>query len=68
MAVSSSNAKKQAAASARRAKDELADVAAETADKARRAGRRVQDEADEIQTSLARGAEDLAATVSDRLR
>jgi ElaB/YqjD/DUF883 family membrane-anchored ribosome-binding protein len=68
MAATSSTAKRQAAASVKRAKDEVADAAADTAERARRAGRRVKDEADEIEASLTRGAEDLAATVSDKLR
>jgi ElaB/YqjD/DUF883 family membrane-anchored ribosome-binding protein len=46
MAATSSTAKRQAAASVKR----------------------VKDEADEIEASLARGAEDLAATVSEKLK
>jgi ElaB/YqjD/DUF883 family membrane-anchored ribosome-binding protein len=68
MAATSSTAKRQAAASVKRAKDEVADAASDTAERARRAGRRVKDEADEIEASLTRGAEDLAATVSEKLR
>ena len=68
MAATSSTAKRQAAASVKRAKDEVADAAADTAERARRAGRRVKEEADEIEASLTRGAEDLAATVSEKLR
>lgn len=65
MAATSTTAKRQAAASVKRAKDEVADAASDTA---RRAGRRVKDEADEIEASLTRGAEDLAATVSSKLK
>lgn len=68
MAATSSTAKRQAAASVKRAKDEVADAASDTVERARRAGHRVQDEADEVEASLARGAEDLAATVSEKLK
>lgn len=68
MAATSTTAKQRAAASARHARDEVADAASDTAERARRASRGVRDEADEIEASLARGAEDLAATVSEKLR
>ena len=68
MAATSTTAKRQAAASVKRAKDEVADAASDTAQRARRAGRRVQGEAEEIEASLTRGAEDLAATVSSKLK
>ena len=68
MAATSSTAQRQAAASVNRAKDEVAEATSDTAERARRAGRRVKDEADEIEASVARGAEDLAATVSEKLK
>lgn len=65
MAATSTSAKHQPAASARRAGD---DAAAEVADHAKATSRRIRDEAGEIEDSLARGAEDLAATVSSKLK
>lgn len=64
MAATSTPAKRQAAASVKRAKDDVAEVAGRT----KATGRRLRGEASEIEDSLARGAEDLAATVSNRLR
>ncbi|WP_332680809.1 glycine zipper domain-containing protein [Bosea sp. (in: a-proteobacteria)] len=68
MAATSTPAKRQAAASVKRAKDDVAEGAAEVAGRAKATGRRLRGEASEIEDSLARGAEDLAATVSNRLR
>lgn len=68
MAATTTSAKRQAAASVKRAKDEVADAATDTARRARASGSRLRDEADEIEASLTRGAEDLAATVSSTLK
>lgn len=68
MAATTTSAKRQAAASVRRAKEDVADAADEVAGRAKASGRRLRDEADEIERSLARGAEDLAATVSSKLK
>lgn len=68
MAATSTTAKQRAAASVKRAKDETAGAAADTAETVARAAKRPREETDEIEASLARGAEDLAATVSSKLR
>lgn len=68
MAATSTTARRRAAASVKRSRDETADAAADMAERAGRAGRRLHEEADEIEASLARGAEDLAATVSSKLK
>jgi ElaB/YqjD/DUF883 family membrane-anchored ribosome-binding protein len=62
--ATTTSAKRQAAAPAKRAKEEAADAGK----RARASGEPLADEADEIEASLARGAEDLAATVSSKLR
>ncbi len=68
MAATTTSAKRQATASVRRAKDEIAESSEEIAGRAKATGRRLRDEASEIEDSLARGAEDLAATVSSKLK
>jgi ElaB/YqjD/DUF883 family membrane-anchored ribosome-binding protein len=68
MAASTTTAKRQAASSARRAKAEAERTVEDVAERAKAGGRRVREEVDEIEASLTRGAEDLAATVSSRLR
>lgn len=68
MAATSTSAKQQAAASARRSSDEAAAGAADVSERAKATGRRIREEASEIEDSLARGAEDLAATVSSKLK
>jgi ElaB/YqjD/DUF883 family membrane-anchored ribosome-binding protein len=66
MAATSTSAKRQA--SAERARADVAAGAADISDRAKTTGRRARDEASEIEDSLARGAEDLAATVSSKLK
>lgn len=68
MAASTSSAKSQASAAARRAKDEIAEGAEDVVARARTTGRRVRAEAEEIGDDLARGADDLVETVSNKLR
>jgi ElaB/YqjD/DUF883 family membrane-anchored ribosome-binding protein len=68
MAATTTSAKRQAAAPAKRAKEEAADAAADIGKRARASGEALADETDEIEASLARGAEELAATVSSKLR
>lgn len=64
MAATTTSAKRQAAAPAKRAKGEAVDAGKRT----RASGEPLADETDEIEASLARGAEDLAATVSSKLK
>lgn len=68
MAATTTSAKRQAAASVTRARDEVQDAAADAGKRARATGERLSAEADEIEASLTRGAEDLAATVSSKLK
>jgi len=68
MAATTTSAKRQAAASVKRAKDDVTEGAAEIADRAKATGRRVRDEASDIEQSLTRSAEELAATVSSKLK
>lgn len=62
------SSKRQATAAAKRAKAEIEAGAEDVATQARRAGARAKRQAGLLEDSLARGAEDIAATVSDRLR
>ncbi|KPH79663.1 hypothetical protein AE618_17590 [Bosea vaviloviae] len=66
--ATTTSAKRQAAASVKHAKDEVAAGAEEMAGEARATAARVKREAGAIEDSLARGAEELVATVSERLR
>jgi len=66
--ANTTSAKRQAAASVKRAKDDIVEGAETVASEARRSAGRAKRETDAIEASLARGAEDLAATVSERLR
>lgn len=68
MAATTTSAKRQAAASVKRASDAAAEGAAEITGRAKTTGRRLRDEANEVEDSLTRGAEDLAATVSSKLK
>ena len=68
MATTTTSAKRQAAASVKRAKDEVVAGGEEIASEARATAGRVKREAGAIEDSLTRGAEDLVATVSERLR
>ena len=63
MAAVSSSEKRPGAASGERT-----GVTETASDMTERAGQRVQDEAGEIEASLTRGAEELAATVSSKLK
>jgi ElaB/YqjD/DUF883 family membrane-anchored ribosome-binding protein len=63
-----SSAKRQAAASAKRAKDEAVDAGETVAAEARKVRSAAKRDADAIEDSLTRGAEDLVATVGERLR
>lgn len=62
------SAKRQAAASVKRAKDEVEAGGEAIATETRETAGRVKREAAAIEESLTRGAEDLVATVSERLR
>ncbi|OYX02648.1 MAG: hypothetical protein B7Z14_02710 [Bosea sp. 32-68-6] len=66
--ATSTTAAKRAAASAKRAKDEVVAGGEEIAGEARDTATRVQREAGAIEESLTRGAEDLVATVGEKLR
>jgi len=66
--ATTTSAKRQAAASVKHAKDGVAAGAEEMAGEARATATRVKREAGAIEDSLARGAEELVATVSERLR
>lgn len=68
MATTTTSAKRQAAASVKRAKDEVVAGGETIAAEARETTGRVKREAAAIEESLTRGAEDLVATVSERLR
>lgn len=63
-----SSAKRQAAASAKRVKDEAAAAGDNAAAEARRVSATARREAGAVEDSLSRGAEDLVATVGERLR
>ncbi len=66
--ATTTSAKKQAASAASRAKDDIVAGADEVAGKAKVAARRAKRGASEIEASLTRSAEDLAATVTETLR
>ncbi len=66
--ATSTTAAKRAAASAKRVKDEVVAGGEEIAGEARETTARVKREAGAIEESLTRGAEDLVATVGEKLR
>ncbi len=68
MASTASTAKRQAASAVKRAKDDVKEGAETVVAEAGATAKRVKRDADAIEASLARGAEDLAATVSEKLR
>ncbi len=68
MANSTTTAKNQASASLKRAKDDIVAGGEEIASEAKTTARRVKREAGAVEDSLTRGAEDLVATVGERLR
>ena len=68
MATTTTSAKRQAASAAKRVKDEVVSGAEEIAGEARETAAKVKREAGAIEESLTRGAEDLVATVGEKLR
>lgn len=70
--ATTTSAKRQAASAVKRAKDDVVagaeDAAADAKATAKTTGRRVKREVGEIEASLTRGAEELAATVTGKLR
>lgn len=68
MATTTTSAKRQAASAAKRVKDEVVSGAEEIAGEARQTAAKVKREAGAIEESLTRGAEDLVATVGEKLR
>lgn len=68
MANTTTSAKRQAAASAKRVKDEVVSGAEDIAAETRATASKVKREAGAIEESLTRGAEDLVATVGEKLR
>ncbi|MDP3257453.1 MAG: DUF883 C-terminal domain-containing protein [Bosea sp. (in: a-proteobacteria)] len=66
--MATSTTAKRAAASAKRVKDEVVAGGEDIAGEARQAAARVKREAGAIEESLTRGAEDLVATVNEKLR
>ena len=62
------SAKHQAAAAASSAKATIEDGVEEVKTQARRTGARVRSQAAEVQDTLTQGADDIAATVSEKLR
>ncbi len=66
--ATATTAKNQAKAAAKQVKDDVAAGAETVAAKAKDTGARVRREASEIEASLTRGAEDIAAQVGERLR
>jgi ElaB/YqjD/DUF883 family membrane-anchored ribosome-binding protein len=68
MAAPTTTAKPQAATSDKRGKAESAASPAAMAARARAAGRSLGEQAEEIEENLTRGAEDLAANVSNKLK
>ena len=66
--ASTTSAKSQAASAVRNAADDVASGAETAAARTKATASRVKREAGEIEASLTRGAEDLAATVSETLR
>ena len=66
--ATTTSAKRQAAAAAKRAKAEVEAGAEDVAAEARQAGARAKRQASALEDTLTRSAEDIAATVSERLR
>ena len=66
--ATTTSAKRQAAAAAKRAKAEVEAGAEDVATEARQAGARARRQASVLEDTLTRSAEDIAATVSERLR
>jgi len=66
--ATTTSAKRQAAAAAKRAKAEVEAGAEDVATEARQAGARAKRQASALEDTLTRSAEDIAATVSERLR
>ncbi|MBN9443803.1 DUF883 C-terminal domain-containing protein [Bosea sp. (in: a-proteobacteria)] len=66
--ASTTSSKRQAAATAKRAKAEIEAGAEDVAAEARRAASRAKRQAGALEETLTRSAEDIAATVGDRLR
>lgn len=68
MATTAASAKRQASAAVKRARDGAAAAAEDAAEKATAGARKARNEAEALEDSLVRSAEELAATVSDKLR
>lgn len=68
MSTTTTSAKREAASAAKRVKDEVVSGAEEVAGEARATAAKVKREAGAIEESLTRGAEDLVATVGEKLR
>jgi ElaB/YqjD/DUF883 family membrane-anchored ribosome-binding protein len=66
--ATTTSAKRQAAAAAKRAKAEIEAGAEDVAAEAGQAGARAKRQASALEDTLTRSAEDIAATVSERLR
>lgn len=66
--ATTTSAKRQAAAAARRAKAEVEAGAEDVAAEVQQAGARAKRQASALEDSLTRSAEEIAATVTDRLR
>ncbi|AMJ62535.1 DUF883 C-terminal domain-containing protein [Bosea sp. PAMC 26642] len=66
--ATTTSAKREATAAAKSIKDDVVDGAADVAAEAKTAGRRIKRETGEIEASLTRSAEELAATVTSTLR
>jgi ElaB/YqjD/DUF883 family membrane-anchored ribosome-binding protein len=66
--ATTTSAKRQAAAAAKRAKAEVEAGAEDVAAQARQAGARAKRQASALEDTLTRSAEDIAATVTERLR
>ncbi|SEG44979.1 DUF883 C-terminal domain-containing protein [Bosea lathyri] len=66
--ATTTSAKRQASSAVKRAKDEIAAGAEDVANEARAAVRHAKREAGAFEDSITRSAEELAATVSDRLK
>ena len=66
--ATTTSAKRQAAAAAKRAKAEIEAGAEDVAAETRQAGARAKRQASALEDTLTRSAEDIAATVSERLR
>lgn len=68
MTTTATSAKRQATAAVKRAKDDLVEGGETIVNEARQTADRVKREAGAIEDSLTRGAEDLVATVGEKLR